>query len=520
MKTILVTILWLIAIVMTAFGAYASRHRRSSPCAPALVHLLFTLAAYSGGYAAELSSTTLSGMLFWNTFEYLGISFLPTFWILFTARYVNARWITKKRALVIMLAISASTLIGVLTDPVLHLRYASSFVRIDGPFPTLGFTRGPIYWTHTAYSFASLAIGSVLLSRIMFMTAPGFFRRQQLLMLAGACLPWINYVLYLFGVTVWGIDTIPFSCFLSAVCFGAAIFGYRVLDVVPVARGIVFEMMSDGAIVLDTADRIVDYNRTAASVFPELCRSSLSEDCSRILFEHRVLASRIADPEAVEFQFTAKTDIGIRHYQCKISGIMSRSDSRIGKLILFKDNTDSALLMEKLQELATMDPLTRIFNRRHFIELANRQIDYLARVKRPFSIAILDLDFFKHVNDTYGHLVGDEVLKSVATVLSTGLRGCDFVARFGGEEFIFFLSETVGADAFETVERLREAIRKTRVVLQDAPEISVSASFGLYCVESGAAPESIDSCIAHADAALYRAKESGRNRTVLYGPGM
>ena len=111
-------------------------------------------------------------------------------------------------------------------------------------------------------------------------------------------------------------------------------------------------------------------------------------------------------------------------------------------------------------------------------------------------------------------------MKAVAAVLSAGLRGCDFVARFGGEEFIFFLSETEGSDAFETVERLRDSVRRTRVSLQDAPEISVSASFGLYSVENASVPESIDSCIAHADTALYRAKESGRNRTVMYEPGM
>ena len=133
MKPLLVTILWLISFVMAGFGVYSARRRRSSPCAGALMHLLFILAVYAGGYAAELSSTTLSGMLFWNAFEYLGISFLPTFWILFTARYVNARWITTRRALVIMLAISASTFLGVLTDPLFHLRYASAFIRADGP---------------------------------------------------------------------------------------------------------------------------------------------------------------------------------------------------------------------------------------------------------------------------------------------------------------------------------------------------------------------------------------------------
>jgi len=120
MNHLLVTILFLISVAMAGFGAYSAMRRRSSPCAPALMWLLFTLAVYSGGYAAELSSTTLSGMLFWNAFEYLGISFLPTFWILFTARYINARWITTRRVLVIMLAISASTFLGVLTPAGVH----------------------------------------------------------------------------------------------------------------------------------------------------------------------------------------------------------------------------------------------------------------------------------------------------------------------------------------------------------------------------------------------------------------
>ncbi len=195
---------------------------------------------------------------------------------------------------------------------------------------------------------------------------------------------------------------------------------------------------------------------------------------------------------------------------------MRKGMEAAGKILLFKDNTDSTLLLAKLRELSTIDPLTKVFNRRHFIELADRQLDYLARVARPFSVAILDLDHFKRINDTYGHLAGDEVLRSVAHVVSSGLRPCDFVARFGGEEFICFLSETSGRAAFDVIERLRNSIMRIRVQISPQTEITVNASFGIHSVDVPDKSVKIDQIIACADAALYRAKEGGRNRSVVF----
>jgi diguanylate cyclase (GGDEF)-like protein len=520
MKQVLILTLGLITTSLLTFAVFALTRRRKSPSAMSLGLLIAALTLYSGSYIGELLSTTLGGMLRWNRLEYIGISFLPAFWILFCAQYVNARWVSSRQAKAVLVAISFVTLFGALTDPVFHLRYASVFVRADGPFPILGFTRGPIYWWHIIYTVIGFAIGTILLFRSLFSTGQGFFRKQQFFMLAGSCLPWTNYILYLSGIPSWPIDTVPFSMFLAIVCFGTAILGYRILDVAPVARNLVFETMSDGAIVLDPSGRIVDFNAVAAGIFPALTKEILSSPIERACADCPELLIRVNGDNESEFQITQESGNGRRYFHCRISYITSRTAAAIGKLILLKDNTDSTLLMEKLQELATIDPLTRVFNRRHLLDFAMKRIEFHARVGRPLTILMIDLDYFKNVNDNWGHLAGDEVLKTIAKTLSNGLRACDFIGRYGGEEFVCVLSETFGEDALEAAERLRESIRKLSIPISGNREISITASFGLYGVERPGKDDTIDEYVERADAALYAAKTRGRNRTVVYEEGM
>ncbi len=519
MAHIFSAILTLIAFSLAIFAAFSFTRRKKSPVALSLAWLLAALAIYAGAYAGEIISTSLGRMLIWNTIEYLGISFIPALWILFTAQYYNARWIQYKRLVGILLSISALTLIAVLTDPVFHLRYTSAWVRTDGLFPVLGFTRGPFYWSHSAFTLLSFTVGTILLTRIMF-TSSRFFARQQLFMLAGTCLPWINYWFYLAGFTPWGIDTIPFSLFLSAVCFGISIFGFKLLTVIPMARGVIFETMSDGVIVLDVHGRIVDFNKAGAALFPELTPSSFSGNIQQVLSRYEPLCKEVSSEEESEFLLISGETDSRRYYQCRISFIFGRGKTQIGKIILLKDNTDSTLLLEKLRELATIDPLTRLFNRRHFIEQAAKQITQHARTTRPLSLLIIDLDHFKQINDAFGHLMGDEVLRTLAGILASELRGVDIAARFGGEEFICLLPETDSQEAYTTAERMRQAIRKTCISFPGAPDISISASFGVCCKQKIEENEKIDTLIGRADVALYRAKETGRNKSILYIPGM
>jgi diguanylate cyclase (GGDEF)-like protein len=163
----------------------------------------------------------------------------------------------------------------------------------------------------------------------------------------------------------------------------------------------------------------------------------------------------------------------------------------------------------ELNRLATFDDLTELYNRRCFMERLTEEIARYRRYGSPLSVLLLDLDHFKRINDTHGHLVGDRVLRSVGRLLRTSLRITDLAARYGGEEFCVLAANTDLAVAETLGERLREAIAAQIQVVNDAVAFRVTCSIG--AAEAG--PEIQDGLelLARADAALYEAKHSGRN---------
>ena len=166
----------------------------------------------------------------------------------------------------------------------------------------------------------------------------------------------------------------------------------------------------------------------------------------------------------------------------------------------------------KMETIMKIDPLTGVYNRRHFREVAKLLIDTATRTDRFSFIVMFDLDFFKKINDTYGHDAGDHVLITFAQLVSNIVRSDDIFARYGGEEFILLISCASPDDAMMLVERIRQSICKKPVEFKDS-KISVSASIGVAAVSSGS---DLDVAISFADLALYRAKHNGRNRTVFY----
>lgn len=169
----------------------------------------------------------------------------------------------------------------------------------------------------------------------------------------------------------------------------------------------------------------------------------------------------------------------------------------------------SATQYEALDRRASTDALTGLPNRATFESRLATAAAYFDRYARPFSIAIMDVDFFKKFNDTWGHEAGDRVLQHVAEVLRTTVRDSDLPARLGGEEFVVLMPETGVRAAAEAAERLRRAL-EARAVIWNGRPLSVTASFGVAgCPECVATPAEV---LAAADAALYRAKGTGRNR--------
>lgn len=189
---------------------------------------------------------------------------------------------------------------------------------------------------------------------------------------------------------------------------------------------------------------------------------------------------------------------GINHHIANLDEQVTRRTAEL----------ESALA--SIRRLSTIDPLTGCFNRRLFNERIQEELDRAVRYQRSLSLIFCDIDHFKQINDSCGHLVGDQVLQKAAECFRRELRGhIDWIARYGGEEFVIVLPETTLSAAVATAERLRLAMTQSIVVL--LPNLAVTASFGVTQHVPG---ETVQSLLHRADSLLYEAKAAGRNQTL------
>jgi diguanylate cyclase (GGDEF)-like protein len=171
------------------------------------------------------------------------------------------------------------------------------------------------------------------------------------------------------------------------------------------------------------------------------------------------------------------------------------------------------LANKKLLEISTIDYLTNISNRRYFFEIGLKSFYLAKREKNDLSIICIDIDYFKNVNDTYGHNIGDEILKLVANTMNKYMRKSDILARTGGEEFTILLNNTDENNAFSLAERIRISVEK-EIYINNNLEIKTTISLGISQLREE--DDGLDSIIIRADKALYSAKESNRNKSVIF----
>ncbi len=193
--------------------------------------------------------------------------------------------------------------------------------------------------------------------------------------------------------------------------------------------------------------------------------------------------------------------------QMEIAGLMAKQVSVA---------LDNAALIDELENLATTDSLTRLYNRRYFMERAEAEFERSLRYKRELSVFLMDADHFKAINDGHGHETGDKALRLLGMACRQSLRHLDIVGRYGGEEFVVLLPETSAALAHEAAERLRRAVAELQVP-SESGDVRMTVSIGVATAD--ASTESVAALINAADRALYEAKRSGRNRVAAAGNG-
>ncbi len=179
------------------------------------------------------------------------------------------------------------------------------------------------------------------------------------------------------------------------------------------------------------------------------------------------------------------------------------------------DITEAKRREQELERLSVTDALTGLANRRSFMDRTAQEHERVCRYGSVMSVLLIDVDHFKRINDTFGHLTGDVVLKELAEILTEHLRLPDVVCRYGGEEFAAFLPETSMGGAFTTAERVRDAVENHKFCSGN-PDIQVTVSIGV--TQSDQRDKRYEAALVRADSALYRAKEAGRNQVVVAPP--
>ncbi|HJW26494.1 MAG TPA: diguanylate cyclase [Rhodocyclaceae bacterium] len=281
----------------------------------------------------------------------------------------------------------------------------------------------------------------------------------------------------------------------------------------------------DAVVVIDGRNRIVEFNRAAERMFgyaaPEAAGQGLDFLMPVEEFACPGQGRGPADGGAAALGVDVSCEaIGRhrdgRHFPVEVT-IGGTHDGKPPYVGVIRDISERKAIEEELRRLATLDGLTGALNRRAFTEQAEKQVVLARRHRRPWSLLLLDADKFKKINDTYGHPVGDEVLRMLVGTLGGQLRSTDLLGRLGGEEFGIALPETDLAGAHGLANRTLEAVRLCRVAV-GAGQIAFTVSIGIASLDLDG-DDSLEAALRRADEALYRAKGGGRDRLAVALPG-
>jgi diguanylate cyclase (GGDEF)-like protein/PAS domain S-box-containing protein len=289
------------------------------------------------------------------------------------------------------------------------------------------------------------------------------------------------------------------------------------------------EASPDGILVVNDKKVIVSHNRRFVEIWQipsDRLRglgpnTAIGDDDDPLL---STAVERVKDPQAFLARVRELYDNPHMNDRCELelkdgrtlerysTVLRGDDDQYLGRVWFFRDITAQKQTEAALQELARHDPLTGIANRRYFFERANQEFARTKRYRTPLSIAEMDIDHFKRINDQYGHAAGDEVLKSFCSTSQGQMRETELLGRIGGEEFAGLLPDTGLDGAARMAERLRQAVADSKLSLTGG-EISYTISIGVATLR--AADASVEDCLRRADNAMYRAKQKGRNRVEI-----
>lgn len=473
--------------------------------------VLYTAAItiYCFAAAMGLLATTIEEMEFWTVIQYIGMPVSSPLGLLFIMHYLGMK-ITKTK-ITALLTIPIISLLMVATNEWHHLHY-----RVFEIDPVLGapFIHQEIgiwYMLHGVFTFGCMFAAFLLLISRWKETATAY-RLQLIALLFGQLIPMVTAFLYLIGATSPGIDPVPMVFWLSSLFYLWAISSSRLFTLMPIAKDAIFNSINDGVFVLDESQRLVEFNQASKRTFPALDKSMYGKGFLHIW---PVLSGNAAFPELMDAAGVQELKLAAgdaeRIFQIRTAPLHQTKNSK-GMLVIFSDITELKSLQAQLEHQAFYDELTQVYNRRAFMKQSERNFAEAKKADVPFSVILMDIDFFKRVNDHYGHHIGDQVLVHVARICKAHLKEGQIFARYGGEEFVVAMEGSAAA-AKAAGDNLRKSLQQQPLHI---PEGKIAVTLSLGVAEAAIDEETLYQLLNKADQALYSAKLEGRNRVEVY----
>jgi diguanylate cyclase (GGDEF)-like protein/PAS domain S-box-containing protein len=521
----------LISATLTLVAALIAWSRRV-PGSFALSLLLLSMSIWSGFYALTWLSLPLQVKLFLPNITYIGVATVPTLFLVFALSFTQWEdWLTRPR-LSLLSVQPGITLILVWTNRYHQLVFEQTALLGQDGFVWMQVERGPWYTVNMLYSYLMIIAGLLLLMNGMWHSSP-LVKNQYRLVLIAALIPALVNMYYETYGRHGHIDLAPLSFGISGILFAYSVARNRFMDIIPVARTRLIERMSDGILVLDRHNRIVDFNPAMETFLYRKPSSLLGKPAVEILQPWMEKVEALINGKETHVVLRIHSSPP-RYLDLNVTPLYDDRQRLSGRLMVFHDITDHknvekklryandrlqsqlieiGTLQSKLRAQAIHDPLTDLFNRRYLDETLDRELARAAREGYPLCVIMLDIDHFKRLNDAYGHEAGDLVLQALARTLLASNRRGDFACRFGGEEFVVVMPNIPMDTAFRRAEELQATLSSINVPY-DGYNLMITISMGIACYP--ASGEDRESLLRAADRAMYAAKKAGRDYIQIY----
>ena len=499
--------------------------RRHAPGAPALFAMQLSAAWWLACYALPFARLWPDDGLFLRTRAiFPAVVTIAPLTLMFVLSYTRGTN-TWRLSRLLAMAVMPAAVLAVALSPL----YDLCFGTWRGVATDSIFQMGPLFWVHSLYCY--VLVGTAVLALVAaYDRGTTHVRRQTRILLGALLVPLVCNVTFISGVSPPDIDPTPLGLVASGLLVSMAIFRRGLFDLVSVAYEKMGAAITDGFIVVDAQRRIVESNAAIRHIFgvhqPARAGQHLGTHWPEL--DARV-ARAGATPTTTEFVHGAAQHLELRTFAICDDGdilgyvliVRDVTEARTTSLALEQANTQLKAqlatiqsMQAQLQEQVIRDPLTGLYNRLYLADALARELTCSARTQSPFAVVMIDVDHFKSINDVYGHALGDAILRALGGLLRQQVRPTDSPCRYGGEEFVVIMRDVTLDLAIERINELRVAFAALRFA-SNGLDVSRTFSAGVALFPLHGRDEA--SLLAAADAALYAAKGSGRNRVCAAG---